>query len=131
MRKDKIVSLIPGATPSVFLAFKKNVQIPEIQETPSSTDLSELSNVATSMPQITPRPPSPLSAHNELVEPDEPNQPINPSYLRWSHYNKQARNLKKKINRLKTKAYNISQTISNMEIRKKKDANLLNILEVD
>lgn len=159
MIKGKIHKLIPGAIPSVFLAFKENVRTPEIILSPEAPELSELPTLT---PEIAPSAQS--SKHDsgkdgcnagntiygeecdQCVHEDEtdetqenttkiyskllqnvPNRLIKKPHRRWTD---KTRYLKKRINRLRATANQIRQGIFEMKKQKKKDVELLNILEV-
>lgn len=122
MRKGVIFKLVPGTIPSVFRVLEKNIQIPETTETPLSPELPELSE----LPKLTTLTPE-IAPSDQCVHEDENRIRLISSHRRWRE---KARYTKKKVNRLRATAKQLSQTISEMKKQQKKDAELFRILEV-
>lgn len=153
MIKGKIHKLVPGAIPSIFLTFGEKVQIPEI---PLSPEVSESPKLTTLTPEIAAPKALSVDDGDNGLDGGESDQYVNEDVCietqententanlnseltqcvrnrlvnnrRWKD---KARNLRKRVYRLRTTAKQISQSISEMKKQKKKDAELLNFLEV-
>lgn len=153
MRKGEIYKLVPGAIPSVFPALEKTIQISESNETPLSelSELSESPRLTTldidpsdpngqSVEEIALIDSKDQSVHEEIVSSNPCDQCVhedenatNVSYRFVSlhrRWREKTRYEKKKVNRLRATAKQLSQNISEMKKQQREDAELLKLLEV-
>lgn len=125
MRKGQIFKLVPGAIPSVFVELEENIQIVETSETSLSPELPELTELTESQGCV--------YEDDEEDENGKVAKALHRANLIISKHRRRtdkSRYMKKRVNRLRATANQLSKSILEMRKKQKKDAELLKALEV-